>query len=115
VKQELIAAATLASGLAGKTISINTFANEYHLSQSAREAIVKGLKTPRAAQELFSFDISEFRNYIAWKSVELDNGALLTGDSADFEDIFHKRDLDDGQVEFSTEGRVVNEKLKAQR
>jgi hypothetical protein len=117
VKQELTAAATLANGLAGQKLSINTFGDQFNLSQPAREAIVNELKTTRAAQELFEFDIREFRNLIAYKSVELDNGALLTAESSEFDDVFHKRFLDDGkeEVEFSTQGKVVNEKLKTGR
>jgi hypothetical protein len=53
VKQELTAAATLANGLAGQRLSVNTFADQFNLSQTARDAVVKELKTARAAQELF--------------------------------------------------------------
>lgn len=117
VKEELIAAARLASGLAGKPISINRFADQFSLSSGAREALVRGLKNPHTAQEQFQLDISEFRNYIAYRSIELDNGALLTADSADFEEVFEKQYLDDAHetVEYSTRGRIVNERLKAQR
>ena len=117
VKQELTAAATLASGLAGQKLSINTFGDQFNLSRHAREAITNELRTLRAAQELFEFDIREFRNLIAYKSVELDNGALLTAESSEFDDVFHKRFLDDTkeEVEFSTQGKVVNEKLKTGR
>jgi hypothetical protein len=41
VKRELTAAATLATGLAGQKLSINTFGDQFNLSQPAREAIFK--------------------------------------------------------------------------
>jgi hypothetical protein len=117
VKQELTAAATLASGLAGQKLSINTFADQFNLSQPARNAMMNELKTARAAQELFEFDMREFRNLIAYKSVELDNGALLTAEASEFDDVFQKRFVDDAkqEVEFSTQGKVVNERLKTGR
>jgi hypothetical protein len=117
IKQELAAAATLAGGLGGKTLSIDSFADQFGLSQPARVAIVDELKNPRAAQEQFTFDWSEFRNLIAYRSVELDNGAMLTAESSEFENVFHKRVIDDAseEVEFSTQGTIVNEKLKTAR
>jgi len=117
IKEELIAAARLASGLAGKPISINSFVEQFSLSPSASEALVGSLRTRRIAREQFLLDISEFRNYIAYTSVELDNGALLTADSADFEDVFDKQYLDEEHriVEYSTRGKIINEKLKSQR
>jgi hypothetical protein len=114
IKQELTAAATLAGNLSGRPVSINTFGDHFHLSQQAREALVREAKTPRAAAEQFEFDLREFRNRIAYKSLELDNGAVLTAESSIFDDVFHKRvvDVADQLMEFSTRGRIRNEKLK---
>jgi hypothetical protein len=115
VKQEIIAAATLAGGLAGHRLSINDFGERFGLSQAARAAIADELKTPRLAQERFEFDFGEFRTLVAFRSVELSNGGTLTAPSSDFDDVFHKEIVDEEQrqVRFSTEGRVVNEKLKS--
>jgi pyoverdine/dityrosine biosynthesis protein Dit1 len=116
VKEEIVAAVTLARGLAGKSVSVDSFAEHFHLSPHAREVIASGLKTGRATQEIFTFDINEFRNFIAYKSIELDNGALLTAGTDKFEEVFHKTRLyDEGRVEYSTQGKVVNEKLRKQR
>jgi hypothetical protein len=41
VKQELTAAATLTSGLGAQRLSINSFGDQFKLSQAAREAVVK--------------------------------------------------------------------------
>jgi hypothetical protein len=114
VKQELIAAAALAENLKGKKLSINGFAEQFHLSQSSREAIVQELKVPRTAQDAFEFDLREFRNHIAYKVVELNDGAMLTAISSDFDDIFEQRKLEgpEHEVEFTTRGAIVNEKLR---
>jgi hypothetical protein len=117
VKQELTAAATLASGLGGQRLSIDSFAQQFNLTRPAKDAIVRELKNHRSAQETFEFDLTEFKNLIAYKSVELSNGALLTAESSEFEDVFHRRVVDDAMrlVEFSTQGRIINEKLKTAR
>lgn len=115
VKQEIIAAATLAGGLAGERLSINDFGERFGLSQASRAAIADELKTPRLAHERFEFDFAEFQTLVAFKSVELSNGGTLTAPSSDFDDVFRQEFVDDEhrQVRFTTEGRVVNEKLKS--
>ena len=114
VKQELISAANLASGLAGQRISIDTFANQFNLSVSARDAMARELKAPRVSAEVFKFDLSEYRTLIAYKSVELDSGALLTAQVADFDKVFHQEftDKEKDEVKYSTTGKVINEKIK---
>jgi hypothetical protein len=115
LKQELSAAATLAGNLEGQSVSITTFGDHFHLSELARAALIREAKTPRAAAEQFEFDLREFRNRIAYKSLELDNGAVLTAESSIFDDVFQRRVVDgaaDQLLEFSTRGRVLNEKLK---
>jgi hypothetical protein len=66
------------------------------------------------AQERFQFDLSEFESLVAFKSVELSNGGTLTAPSAQFDDVFRKEVGDRGEheVRFTTQGKVVNEKLK---
>ena len=62
----------------------------------------------------FEFDFAEFQTLLAFKSVELSNGGTLTAPSSNFDVVFRKEFIDDEerQVRFTTEGRVVNEKLK---
>jgi hypothetical protein len=111
VKEEITAAARLSSGLGGQRMSINQIAARFNLSQPAQAAIMKGLKKPALANETFSFDAAEFKTIVAFKSVELDNGATLTADSEKFEKIFRQEKIKD-QTEYVTRGRVINEKLK---
>ena len=115
VKQEIIAAATLAGGLAGQRLSINDFGDRFRLSQAARAAITNELKTPHLGNERFEFDFAEFQTLAAFKSVELSNGGTLTAPSSEFDVVFRKEFVDENrrQVRFTTEGRVVNEKLRS--
>ena len=90
VKQEITAAARLSSRLGGQRTSVNQIAARFNLSQPGQAAIVKGLKKPALADEMFVFDAKEFKALVAFKSVELDNGATLTAESDRFEKVFRK-------------------------
>lgn len=113
-KQEIVAAATLASGLKGKRISIQGFYDQFSLSPKARSAISNELVSEKVAQESFQFHAGEFQSLIAFKSVELSNGGTLSAPSNDFDSIFHRHAVANGhgKVRFVTEGKIINEKLK---
>jgi len=115
VKKELVAAATLAANLDGETLNITQFGQRFSLSDDAMTAIANELRSPKLAQELFQFDGHEFRSLITYKSVELQNGGMLTAPSSQFDDVFYREDLDgsEGIVRFTTESRIVDEKLRA--
>jgi hypothetical protein len=114
IKQEIIAAATLARGLVGERLSINEFGDRFRLSEDAKRAIANEFKNPGIVQEKFLFDLAEFRSIVAFKPVELSNGGTLTAPSAHFNDVFRQETIDRGkqEIRFITEGKVVNEKLK---
>jgi hypothetical protein len=114
VKQEIIAAATLAGRLGKQAMSINDFEQRFNLSPAAREAVGKELKSPRLADERFEFVAAEFNDLLAFRSKELSNGAMLTAPSANFDDVFHQQIIDEAthEVKFTTQGTVVNDKLK---
>ncbi len=114
VKQELTAVAELVPNLNGQTLSIDDIANRFFLSQEATEAIYREIKYPALAKERFRFDHNEFKRVATYKSVELDNGGILTAHADDFNDVFDRRILSqkDGTVQFTTEGIVVNERYK---
>jgi hypothetical protein len=113
VKQELAAAARLAPNLDGRVISAATFAAQYHLSIEAKEAFRKPLKNDQLYAEEFRFSRDEFASHLAFRSVELDNGALLTAGSSNFDDVFKREQIrDQGRVRISTTGRIVNDRLR---
>lgn len=114
VKREIVAVATLAAGLARNRLSIEEFSERFGLSDAARTAILKELKSPRLAKDRFQFDVHEFQSIIAFRSVELSNGATLTAPSPDFEEVFTEEMVGArGEVRFTTQGKVLNEKLRS--
>lgn len=114
VKQEIIAAATLAGRLGKQMMSINDFEQRFNLSPAARQAIGNELKSQRLAEEQFEFVAAEFNDLLAYRSKELSNGAMLTAPSVDFDDVFQEEVVDEGthEMKFTTQGTVLNDKLK---
>lgn len=112
VKHELTSAAVLAKNLAGKNISIDGFSNQFHLSDDAKKLIQKQLKSSRLKSDKFQFDLSEFTKHLSYKTLEIDNGAILTAPMEKFEECFQEQAVENSSVKtFKTSGKVVNEKL----
>lgn len=113
VKSEIASAVTLAGGLAGRTLSIHDFENHFGLSDVAREAIADEIRQPALLDERFRFNPDEFKKQIAYRSVELDSGGMLTAQVGEFDNVFQREVLDEEEqkVRYSTEGKVVNEKF----
>ncbi len=111
VKQEIVAAATLAPGINGQMINVDEFAERFGLSPAAKEAIVREMPHRGLINERFRFDAQEFRRQVIYRTVQLDSGAILTAESANFDDVFQREDLPDG-VRYSTIGWIVSEKLE---
>jgi hypothetical protein len=112
VRQELAAAAQLAANLGGKVISGTSFAQKYNLSPEARDSIMVAMKNEKLFSEQFTFVADEFSQHVAFRSVELDNGALLTASAASFDKVFARETLPQAKVKFTTTGQVVDDKLR---
>ena len=113
VRQELAAAAQLASNLDGKIVSGSSFAAKFHLSGAATETLRTALKSDKLFEEQFKFTKQEFAQHVAFRSVELDNGALLTAEAASFNEVFAREAVPKSdKVRFVTSGRVVDDKLR---
>ena len=114
VKQEINAAAILARGLAGQTLSVAELFDRYDLSQEARLGITAELPRPTLSEERFEFSVSEFEEIHAYRSIELSNGGILTAQTSMFDDVFQRMSSDHDEIaRFVTEGRIVNERLRS--
>jgi len=117
VKSEIASAVTLAGALANRRITVGDFERQFGLSEAARHAIAAEMRTPTLIDERFQFDLEEFSKQVAYRSVELDSGGILTAQSADFDDVFHREVVDEEEqtVRYSTEGKVIGDKLGKSR
>jgi hypothetical protein len=80
---------------------------------AAKQAIAGEVRGAGTLDEKFQFDLEEFTKQVAYRTIELDTGGLLTAEASSFDKVFHREQADgvDDRVRFSTEGRVVSERL----
>lgn len=114
IKQEITAAVTLAHTLAGKQTSVEDFATHFGLSNAAKAALNNQIRNPQLRSEKFRFETNEFANHLAFKSIELDSGAVMTAEISRFETVF-ERHLVDGspdKYQYTSTGHVISEKIR---
>lgn len=113
-KTEIAAAVTLADSIAGKTTSAEDFCQHFGLSSNASDAVRKAIKHDNLMFESFQFDVAEFRQYLAFRSVELNNGGILTAESSKFDEVFVQEPLgqSNDEVRFITQGKIVDQRLR---
>jgi hypothetical protein len=101
-------------GQGGATTSAAKIVQSLGLSGAAVAQLTNALPRPELLTETFKFDLAEFDSYIAYRAVELDNGALMVADNAEFEKIFRSEKLrgSDDEYRFTTEGKIVNQQTR---
>jgi hypothetical protein len=114
VHDELWTAAKMARGQAGRTGSIARIAHNLGLSANATAVIREALPRTELFDESFKFDQAEFDTHITFRSITLDNGAVLTAENANFEEVFRKEAVahSENRLRFSTEGSIVDQRLR---
>ncbi|MEM8771771.1 MAG: hypothetical protein AAGD92_08995 [Pseudomonadota bacterium] len=112
VQNEIASAATLAKKLAGKMTSVNQFAKEFGLSDTALALIRKQFPKPSQLDVSFQLDISEFQRHAPRRTMRFNNGASVSADTEVFDKVFEVEELNDlGKVRVTAEGVVQNQKL----
>ena len=113
LKQELVSAARLMRGQDGKTRSARAILDRLGLSSDAIDAVVKAFPRTELIDESFRFDVSEFQKHALYRSVELDNGAILMAEDARFSQIFNEqRMVAEGRFRYSTEGEIIDQRFR---
>ncbi|WP_129542734.1 hypothetical protein [Thalassospira indica] len=113
IKQEIVAAVTLARGFNGRNLNARQFIEQLGLSPAARERVISQFKHPDLTEEIFTFQHNTFADQLPYRSVELNSGAILTGPAGQFDNIFDREEMhaEDGVVRYSTVGRETGAKL----
>ena len=116
VKQELISLAQLLPAQDGRTTSGRAILRRLGASERAVEVLEREFHRPELLTERFRFDAGEFRKHALYRTVELDNGAFLTAESSRFSEVFQVEALrSEPSVRYTTEGAVVDERLRKTR
>lgn len=113
IKEELAAASRLARALNGKLISMSNFGERFGLSQKTQAALASTLSDPTLRFDQFQFTQEEFAKYVRYRSMQIDNGALLTAPTGRFDECFTRQRVAEDREEytFTTRGTVVDERL----
>lgn len=111
VKQEITSAVNLATNLPKRAMTISAFCDSFNFSEETKQEIISKVKPQRLVNDQFRFDANEFGRHIAYKQIELDNGAVLTAPAERFGEIFLEEDHNN-QSKFSTTGSIVDQRLR---
>jgi hypothetical protein len=113
VKQELIAAVQLLRGQAGVTRSATEMFQRLGLSAQAVDAVRSSFPRSDLLDDRFRFDLDEFNAHVAYRILELGNGAMLTAEDARFDQVFTREQLvAEAGFRYSTQGVVVDQRLR---
>ena len=117
IKEELGAAARLARSLNGQIISMDNFAERFALSDKTKQALTSTLSDPSLTFSQFKFSAEEFSKHVKYRSLQINNGAVLTAPVGKFDKCFSREILSEERNEyrFTTHGTIVNERLKTSK
>jgi len=83
------------------------------INDFAKEAILKCIPQASTVNNVFIFSKEEFEKHIRYKMIELDNGGIIIAPSEKFHDVFDIRSSEvEDEVEVTTQGKIVNSKLR---
>lgn len=117
VKEEIISCIKLLQNAAEENISINSIVERFHLSDKASNLIISEIPNSQLIYDEFRFDLEEFKNIAAYKSVELDQGQIVTAPADIFDECINIEEINtkDNIYHLSTDGKIVDEKIKSRR
>jgi hypothetical protein len=111
VKEELTAALKLAKGMNGQVVSASSFLSRLGVSQESINVVQSSMKSS-LFDEQFKIIFEEMDKLIAFKTIELDNGAFLSAQAIAFEDVFRKEKAENNKLKFSTKGFIITERVR---
>lgn len=115
VRAKLVAAAYLIPGMAGKKVAARQLLQNLAVPEEGISAVQKAMGREELMEERFQLNAEEFTRAAKYRSVELDNGALLMAETSRFDDVFTTSRVAEGRVRYTTEGHVISEKLRKQK
>jgi hypothetical protein len=115
IKQELLSATIGLKGLNGNISTIEDLIKNSNMSKEAINSITEVFDTPELLKIGFVFDHSEFKKIANYKAVFLDNGGIIIAEADNFQKIIIQTTVNESdKIEsFSTQGKVINESIKA--
>ncbi|MEI9913237.1 MAG: hypothetical protein WDO71_28485 [Bacteroidota bacterium] len=114
VKEDITSALKLAKNFNGKVLSPASFAQRLGLSNESQNAL-KAEMNETLFNEQFTLLTEELNKLIAFKTIELDNGAYLSAETKTFDSVFQRTQAKKGETTFSTTGKIADERVRKQK
>jgi hypothetical protein len=112
-KQQLSSLATLVPNVNTQVRSAAQLMADFHASPEAVAIVRQQFANDAMFDEQFQFSSEEFSRHLAYRSVELDNRGTLTAPADIFDDVFTQEPgAQVDSVRFSTDGKIVDDKLR---
>jgi hypothetical protein len=114
VKEDIAALHHLIAGMPKKVVSAQEVLNQFHVSEQTQQQIKERFTRADLINERFRFVPTEFLKHVAIRTVELDNGGMLTASTERFDKVFKQEIVDRSKllVKFSTQGKIVDQRFR---
>lgn len=114
VKEDITALHHLVAGMPRKVMNAKAILDQFHVSEETKQEIKDHFPRAKSFQENFQFVPSEFLKHVFLRTVELDNGGLLTAATERFDEVFTSETVDAAKsvVRFSTQGKIIDQRFR---
>jgi hypothetical protein len=114
VKEDIAALHHLVAGMPKKVTNAKGILDQFHVSEDTKEQIKNHFPRTKSFEENFQFIPAEFLKHVFLRTVELDNGGLLTAATERFDAVFTSETVDASKevVRFSTQGKIVDQRFR---
>jgi len=116
-KEEITALARLLPGLNGKVASAKGILDQFYVSEETQQQIKNNFQRESLFDEQFRFMPDELSKFLAFRTVELNNGGLLTAPTGNFDKVFTRETVDSAKniERFSTQGTVIDQRFRKEK
>lgn len=113
VKSQIASAVTLAPNkFDGKMTSIRRFCKDIGFDKNTTDTIVNTLSKPSLAEKEFKFSAKDFKKKLPVRTIEMENGAIMSAPTPKFNSIFKLVKKTGDIVEYRVKGVVADERLQ---
>jgi hypothetical protein len=116
VKQDIAAMHTLMVKMPSQTrLSAKGLLERFNVSAETQQQIKERFPKAKSFDDTFTFVPNEFAKFVSMRTIELDNGALLTASTDRFDEVFTRENVagtGNGVVRFSTQGSIVDQRFR---
>jgi hypothetical protein len=114
VKQDIVAMHNFVAKMPSQVVSAKGVLDQFHVPEETQTQIRDRFPKAKSFEETFTFVPGEFAKLVNMRTIELDNGALLTAPTDRFDRVFTREPVGSagGVFRFSTQGNIVDQRFR---